>query len=325
MKKRYWIAGAAGVAVAAKLLLRPSDTDWQKSRNAVFHAGYSRFCDVDSLRVHYQEAGNSDSPTILLIHGFCSSTLVWSKVFLEFAEQGFHVVAPDLLGYGYSAKPRNFDYTISAQARMIAGFLEQMGKDRVILVGSSYGGAVAATIALDYPGLVEKLVLVGTVSDNAPTRYLMMRLFASPILGDLLSPLLVGSRRLLRRRMKRVYDQHSWRLDERRLDARHLPLRTKGTHRALIRTVRHWDADRIQREARGISQPTLLLWGQDDQDVPLSSGEQLQGAIAGSQLVVFPRCGHLPQEEYPREFVEVVSSFSSAPGLSGEDRVTITA
>jgi len=316
MKKRYWIAGAAGAAVAAKLLLRPADVDWQKNREKVFHADHSRFCEVDRLRVHYQEAGNKDSPTILLIHGFCSSTLVWSKVFLELAEEGFHVVAPDLLGYGYSAKPRNFDYTIRAQARMIAGFMERIGEDRATLVGSSYGGAVAATVALDYPELVEKLVLVGTVSDNAPTRYLLMRLFASPILGDLLSPLLVGSRRLLRRRMKRVFDRHSWRLDERRLDARHLPLRTRGTHRALVRTVRHWDADRIQREATQISQPTLILWGQDDLDVPVSSGERLQASIGGSQLVTFPDCGHLPQEEFPREFVALVSSFFENGGCS---------
>jgi hypothetical protein len=52
-----------------------------------------------------------------------------------------------------------------------------------------------------------------------------MRLFGSPVFGDVVSPLLIGSRRLLRQRMKRVYDRHSWVLDERRVDARHLPLR----------------------------------------------------------------------------------------------------
>ena len=65
---------------------------------------------------------------------------------------------------------------------------------------------------------------MGAVTNNAPTRFMLMRLFGSPIIGDILSPLLVGSRRLLRARMKRVYDRHEWVLDEKRVHARHLPL-----------------------------------------------------------------------------------------------------
>ena len=97
---------------------------------------------------------------------------------------------------------------------MVDHLLEKLGLDRAIIVGSSYGGAIAATIALDYPDRVEKLVLVGAVTNNDPTRYLLMRLFSSPLIGDILSPLLIGSRQLLKRRMKRVYDRHSWVLDD---------------------------------------------------------------------------------------------------------------
>src|SRR6185312_6792667 len=105
---------------------------------------------------------------------------------------------------------------IASQAKMVIGLLKQLDIERVFLIGSSYGGAVAATIALDHPELVEKLVLVGAVTNNKPTRYLLMRLFGSPIIGDILSPLVVGSRRLLRMRMKRVYDRHAWEMDEKR-------------------------------------------------------------------------------------------------------------
>ncbi len=314
MKKRYWIAGVSALAassVAAKLLLRPGDVEWDKNREIVFHAEYSRFIEVDGVRVHYQEAGKSDAPGMVLIHGFAASNLVWSKVFLELAEAGFRVIAPDLLGYGYSGKPRQLDYTIASQARMVVSLLEQLGIDRAVLVGSSYGGAIGATIALDHANLVEKLILVGAVTNNKPTRYTLMRLFSSPIIGDILSPLVVGSRRLLRLRMKRVYDRHSWVLDERRVDARHLPLRTAGAHRAIIRTVRRWDADRVSREAHLITAPTLLLWGDTDREVPLQDGERLQQEISNSRLIVFRECGHLPQEEYPQAFTKVVSKFCS--------------
>ena len=222
------------------------------------------------------------------------------------------MIAPDLLGYGYSSKPRNLDYTIARQADMLVGFLEQMGIDRAVLVGSSYGAAIAVTIALDHPSLVEKLVLVGAVNNNKPTRYLLMRLFGSPIIGDVLSPLVVGSRRLLRLRMKRVYDRHAWELDERRVDARHLPLRTRGAHRAIISTVRRWDAERVSRDAHLLTQPTLLLWGDSDREVPLEDGEHLHDEIPNSRLVVFRECGHLPHEEYPETFTKLVLEYCSA-------------
>ena len=315
MKKRYWIgavsATLAAAAVAAKLLMRPKDVEWEQNRELVFHADYSRFMEVDGVRLHYQEAGDPEGPPMILIHGFAASNLVWSKVFLEFAAAGYRVIAPDLPGYGYSGKPRHLDYTIASQAEMIVSFLKRLEIDRAVFLGSSYGAAIAATIALDHAGLVEKLIMVGAVNNNKPTRYLLMRLFGSPIIGDILSPLLVGSRRLLRMRMKRVYDRHSWVLDERRVDARHLPLRTRGAHRAIIRTVRRWDAERVSRDAHLLTQPTLLLWGDTDREVPLADGERLHEAIAGSRLIVFRECGHLPHEEYPQAFVRVVLEFCS--------------
>jgi pimeloyl-ACP methyl ester carboxylesterase len=312
MKKRYLIAGlsgAAAAAIAAKLLTRPRDVDWEKNRNVVFHDDLSRFTDVDGTRVHYQEAGDADSPVMILIHGFASSTLVWSKVLLPLAEAGYRVIAPDMLGYGYSSKPRNVEYTIGSQAKMIAGLLEHLKIPRAYIVGSSYGAAVAATIALDYPEKVERLVLVGAVTNNDPTRYLVMRLFRSPLIGDLVSPFLLGSRRLLRRRMKRVYDRHAWVLDERRVEARHLPLRAANTHRAILRTVRRWDAERISQDAHKIEQPTMILWGENDREVPLPNAESLHQKIDGSRLIIFRNCGHLPHEEFPLEFSEIVSDF----------------
>ena len=309
MKKRYWIAGAATLAVAAKLLTRPRDADWNRNRRVVFHSDHSRFVDIDGVRVHYQEAGDPNAPVLVLIHGFASSTLVWNKVFLRLADAGFRVIAVDMVGFGYSGKPRNGEYTIAGQAGLLMGLLDRLNIKRATLVGSSYGGAVAATIALDYPRRVEKLVLIGTVNNNRPLNYKLMRVCGSRVFGDVVSPLLIGSRRLLRRRMKRVYDRHEWVLDERRVDARHLPLRASGTQRAIIRTVRRWDAERISRDAHLINQPTLLLWGENDQEIPLADGERLHEQISGSRLIVFLNCGHMPQEEYPEEFTGVVADF----------------
>jgi|SRR5215813_264420 len=312
MKKRYLFAGAAGfigAAVATKLIARPRDVDWEQNRGLIFHSDYSRFAEVGGQRVHYQEAGDPNDPAVVLIHGFSSSTLVWSRVFLRLADESLRVIAVDLLGYGYSGKPRNGNYTIEGQARMIAGLLDKLGIEQAHIIGSSYGGAVAATLALDYPEQVDKLVLVGAVANNEATRHPLLRLFGFPVVGDIVSPFLLSSRALLRRRMSKVYERHSWVLDERRVEARHRPLRAANTHRAIIRTVRNWDAERIERDADLIGRQTLLIWGDKDPEVPLRLGEYLHRAIAGSRLIIFRNCGHLPHEEYPIGFTEVVAEF----------------
>jgi 2-hydroxymuconate-semialdehyde hydrolase len=99
-----------------------------------------------------------------------------------------------MLGYGYSGKPRNGEYTIAGQANLIARLLDRLRIKRATIVGSSYGGAVAATCALDYPSYVSRLVLVGAVSNNRPLAFKLMKVFGAPVFGDVVSPLLIGSR-----------------------------------------------------------------------------------------------------------------------------------
>lgn len=313
MKKRYLIGGAyglAGAAVAAKLWRRPRDLDWEEHAGSVRHAERSRFAMVEGVRVHYQEAGEVDAPAMILIHGFCASTFVWSDVFVPLSEMGFRVVAADLVGFGFSEKPEAGEYTIESQARMIAGLMEVLGIERAALVGSSYGGAVAAVCALEYPSRVERLVLVGAVSNDEAKRQFLLRLAASPVMGDLVSPLVISSPRLMKWRMRKVYAGGNAQLfDDERMRAHHLPLCAANTQRAVLKTLRHWNASRVEREAQSIEQPTLLVWGEDDRDIPLRHGERLHASIPHSRLVVFSHCGHLPQEERPEEFAGLVAGF----------------
>ncbi|HKC66002.1 MAG TPA: alpha/beta hydrolase [Pyrinomonadaceae bacterium] len=313
MKKRYWIAGAfglAGAAVAVKLFCRPRDVVWVDHAHELHHAEHSRFAVVDGVRVHYQEAGAIDAPPMLLIHGFTASNFVWSDVLLPIAESGFRVIAPDLIGFGFSEKPKDGEYTIEAQARMITGLMDHLGIESAILVGNSYGGAVAATCALDYAERVERLVLVDAVTNDHVKSQLLLRLAASPVLGDLISPLMIGSHKLVFWRMKKGYAPENAHLfDENRMKAHHRPLLAASTQRAALTTLRRWRAERIEEEAESIKQPTLLIWGEDDPDIPLEHGRKAFERIPNSRLIIFRRCGHMPMEEYPREFVEVLTGY----------------
>jgi pimeloyl-ACP methyl ester carboxylesterase len=313
MKKRYWIGGmtaVAGGALALKLLTRPQDVEWGEHRERLHHAERSRFVEIEGVRVHYQEAGDVDAPAIVLIHGFCASNFVWNDALVPLAEAGFRVVAPDLVGFGFSGKPGTGEYTFEAQARIVVGLLDALGIERATLVGSSYGGAVAAVCALDYAERVERLALVGAVSNDDVTRRPLLRLAATPVMGELLAPVLLDARRFVKNHLRKTYAAgNGHMLDAARVTAHQRPLRAAATHRAILRTLRRWRATRIEREAARITQPTLLVWGAHDRDVPLRYGRRLHELIAGSRLFVFPDCGHLPQEERPREFVALVAGF----------------
>lgn len=312
MKKRYLIAGATGMAggaLALKLLTRPRKVEWEDHRDRMHHAERSRFATVSGVRVHYQEAGPAEAPPVLLIHGFTASTLVWSEVLLPIAEAGFRVIAPDLIGFGFSEKPRKGEYTIEGHARMIVGLMDELGLERATMVGSSYGGAIAVACALDYAERVERLVLVGAVSNDDVKRRPLLRLAATPLVGEVISPLLLDLRWMVKRHLRRNAVGNAGWLDEKRVTAYHVPLRAADTQRAALSMLRGWSAERIGREAHLITQPTLLIWGEHDLEIPLSDGEHLHRQIPGARLIVFRRCGHLPQEEYPREFTALVTDF----------------
>jgi pimeloyl-ACP methyl ester carboxylesterase len=317
MKKRYLLAGVSGLfagAVATKLMMRPRDVSWPDSINLIYHPEYSWFTSIDGVRIHYQEAGDEKAPPLILIHGFISSNLVWNEVFLPLADAGFHVIAPDLPGYGYSDKPRNAEYTIAAQARAVLGLMDRLKIEKATIVGASYGGAVAAMMAIDCPERVKRLVLVGTVSNDEPKKKVLLRLASVPVLGDVATPLFLGSRWVLRKRTEQVYRRLGYPLDEHKLAARHHLLATANTHHAMIRTVRRWHANRIARDAHLIRQPTMLVWGEEDTHIPISDAFKLRDAIPNSRLIVFRRCGHLPPTEYPGKFVEVVTAFCKEEG-----------
>src|SRR2546428_12490190 len=111
MKKRNLalaFGGAVGAAVAVKLLTRAGTVIWEHVADKVAHSEHSKFVMVDGARMHYQEFGDATKPPIILIHGYTASVYVWKTAAPLLADAGFHVIAVDLLGFGYSEKPAWF-------------------------------------------------------------------------------------------------------------------------------------------------------------------------------------------------------------------------
>lgn len=312
-RKWTWLAAGAalaGAALTAKLVSRPADVAWEDNEAEWPHAEHSRFIKVDGVRMRVLEVGPRTAPTVVLIHGYCASSASWSKVIEPLAASGLRIIAPDLVGYGFSEKPLYAEYTVHYQSRMILRLLNRLGIGRAMFVGASYGGAVAATCALEAPERVEKLVLVDAVSTNSATKQVLARLASAPLLGAAFTPLLLDSKQLFHKRIRQMYHPSKAHLyDAERAALMGRPLRAAGTHNSVLMTMRRWDAEHVARNAHLITAPTLLMWGENDRDVPLSEGRHLFQAIPDARLIIFRGCGHVPQEELPEEFVEVLTNY----------------
>jgi pimeloyl-ACP methyl ester carboxylesterase len=316
MKKRYLAAGAAGLGaigalVAWKFLTRAGEINWDDFRDRVHHPENSHFAEIDGATIHYQEFGDASHPTLILIHGYTASTYVWQTSAPMLAENNFHVISVDLIGFGYSDKPKWFDYSIASQARMISRLMNRLGIGRATVVGSSYGGAVASTLALDYPERVEKLVLVDAVCNDDVKNHPLLRLAAIPVVGEVLTPFLIDSKFFLKHRMKNTLAPENHHLITKdRIDSVHRPLNAANAHHSVLATSRSWEACRIEADAQYIDQPTLIIWGDKDTVISIKNGEKLYDSILNSRFVVFENCGHVPQEENPELFVDLVTEFT---------------
>ena len=265
-----------------------------------------------------REVGPASGPAVVLIHGFGGSTFSWRYTLPALADAGYHAVALDLRGFGLSEKQFEADHSHAAQAEFVAAVLDELGLERVVLVGHSMGGNVAAHVALRYPQRVARLALVdgAVVQEGQPAR-------GGGLLGALID--FAPARRWMRIGGRLYYTEGRARaiLNSAVADpASVTPEMVAGYHD--VSQVRDWDLAllAIMRDAghnalpqplSAIEAPTLLIWGAEDTWVPLPAGEALHEALPGSQLVVLPAAGHLPMEEEPAPFNEALLEFLAAP------------
>lgn len=121
--------------------------------------------DVEGIEIFYREAGPADGPTILLLHGFPSSSRMWEPLLNRLAD-AFHLVAPDYPGFGHSdaPDPATFAYTFDRLADVIDGFTIKLGLTRYVLFLQDYGGPIAFRLAMAHPHRVQALIVQNAVA-----------------------------------------------------------------------------------------------------------------------------------------------------------------
>jgi pimeloyl-ACP methyl ester carboxylesterase len=263
------------------------------------------FIDIDGRRVHYVDSGRGEP--VLLIHGWNGSTFDLRYTIPELA-QNHRVIAIDLLGYGFSARPADGDYSVGGLADFILRVMDRLHVDRATVLGHSMGGAIAMQFALRYPERVDRLVLVSSATPKEMLRARTLGLLVRPLV-PLLS-LLLRESAVRRGLLAAVHDPAL--VTPEMLEGHFRPLRVKGHMRAQSKQLsdRHKDPPYDPRQIR---QPALLLWGEHDRVVPLSTGLELAELIPNAQLAIIRSAGHLPLEEQPVDCNNLLMAFLSQP------------
>lgn len=294
------------IAFVAFWYSRPTDISFEELKATVPNAEFSRFTDVDGIKIHYQEKG--EGMPLILIHGFAASTYTWKDIF-EPLSKNFRVIAIDLKGFGFSAKPDG-DYTRTKQGEIVAAFMAKMNIEKAVLVGNSMGGEVALNVALHNPNRVISLILVDSAGVQSLGRNSLVPAYLQvPYVNRGLTALAMLSDKLVRDGLEKSYFDDSKITDE-EVAYFYRPLQTDNGQRATILARQQFLTGSIEAELGKIEIPTLLIWGAEDEIIPLEAGQKIHAAIRGSQLKVYEKCGHLPQEEMPEKVVADIFDFA---------------
>ena len=252
-----------------------------------------RFIEVEGIRLHLLEQGEGEP--IVLIHGLGGSTFSFRFTIPALAER-YRVVALDLKGFGYSARPPKGDYSLTAQAELVVGLMNQLGIERTAIVGHSMGGGVAMRVALTSPERVSRLILVDSVGGSTEERRRRFGFLARPFL-PFVAAFALGRSKAFERGLRSAVHDPTFVTPE-VVEGYTRPFRVKGHLRSLETFVASGRRDG-DLPLEDISQPALVLWGEHDRWLRLAQGEELARRIPEARLDVVPAAGHLPLEEQP--------------------------
>jgi pimeloyl-ACP methyl ester carboxylesterase len=271
--------------------------------------------------LNYTEAGQGEE-VVVALHGFGASLDTWREIRPALARHR-RVFMPDLLGFGLSAHPPGFKYTIREQTDAIVAFLKfvhlRTGVHGITLVGHSYGGSVALAACLllkdQHLPLVGSLVLIDALAFPQAMRFpLYINVLRVPVVNWFvlnLVPRGLRARYVLRHVFYRRYLVTGERVC-RYAQFYDLP----GAHRALIDTARQL-GDRRQLDGfvsriPEIDTPTLIIWGAHDRLIPQRQAGMLHNAMAASREVALLDTGHVPHEELPEATFCLIDNFLDA-------------
>ncbi|OUL33497.1 2-hydroxy-6-oxohepta-2,4-dienoate hydrolase [Nostoc sp. T09] len=247
---------------------------------------------------------------ILLIHGFDSSVLEFRRLLPLLAVEN-ETWAVDLLGFGFTDRTAEIDYSPTAIKTHLYYFWKTLINQPVILVGASMGGAAAIDFTLTYPEVVKKLVLIDSagLKGGSPISKLMF-----PPLDYLATEFLRSPK--VRDRICRAAYKSQQLISSDGVDCGALHLQMPSWSKAVIAFTKSggYRAFRFKKLSQ-ILQPTLILWGDADKILGTKDAPRFKRAISHSKLIWIQDCGHLPHLEQPQLTAQHILEFRGEPEI----------
>ena len=300
----------AAILAAGWLALRRGDIPYD-TLEAMYSVPQSEFMTLeDGLKVHYTDTGPRDRSTLVLVHGFSASLHTWADWERDLC-QDYRIVTLDLPGHGLSRAEAPEKAQIERFAEVVHNVTQRLEIDRFTLAGNSMGGNTAWVYALTYPEMLEGLILVDASgwrddADGDGDRPLIFRLLSNPIARSVMKDLDMTF--LTRGGLEDSYTDQSFVTDA--LVERYVALSRAPGHRSTLLAIMSGSRPALTPERLGsIEVPTLILWGEDDNLVPVAHATKFADALPNADLVIYPGVGHLPQEEAAEASIADVRSF----------------
>jgi len=254
-------------------------------------------------------------PTVLLLHGFPSSTYTFHELAPRL--EGVNTVAVDLPGFGLSQRPRPSDlvggfdpYTPEAQVALMIGLLEELRVDSAVLIGHDSGVRLALEVSLQRPDLVDALVLIGGTLSAAPGRSWLSRLIMNSPQMRRLGPVFL--RQLAGEPGVNIM-RNGWAdpslIDEETYAAYYQAFTVEGWDTALWQMTRAEAPESLDGKVGGVTVPVLVLAGAEDRTVPVTEAERLAEELPNATLLLLEGCGHYAQEECPDLVLNAIDSW----------------
>ncbi len=257
----------------------------------------------NGITMHYHEAGSGDRGAVLFVHGSGPGASGWSNFkgnYPLLAERGYRTLVPDTMGYGYSTKPEDGAFSLDDVAAQYKGLLDSLGIDRVTAIGNSQGGAVAITMALNYPDLVTRLVLMAP--GGLETRETYMNMEGIKAMIRVLYK--EGISRETMRKVFRLQLHDETKITDEVIEERFQVAMTQ--HKDNIARIRVANKeDRLSE----IQCPVLCFWGANDKFCPVSGASKIASRCTNARTVLISNCGHWVMVEYAKLFNNLTLQF----------------
>jgi pimeloyl-ACP methyl ester carboxylesterase len=279
----------------------------------------SFFLKVDGINVHVKVRGEGEP--IFLIHGSFSSLHTW-EAWEDELSPFFMTISMDLPGHGLTGPDLQKRYGIEDYSKLIFAIADQLDLREFHVAGNSMGGGVALKMASDQPDRILTLNLIDSSGARPKTRTdssqsksynsgaWIFKVAQNPIFNNLL--LKCTPKFVFGLNLKQVFYDNT-KITDKMLTRYYELLRMEGNRQATLDRLTTRKPYEVDFEK--LNMPVLIMWGKNDNWIPLSNGERLAEAIPGSKLKVFENAGHVPMEEIP---TETVSEYLSFLGIHAE-------